>query len=99
MSSVDVVGSGRRVRKFVGFVGLALVFATYWFAQTAVDTANAACPPGVTISDINHGVGGAECGKSMLYWLCAVTAFLVSAVAILAWLAMWIMSLLIVVRK
>jgi hypothetical protein len=31
MSHIDVVGTGRRVRKFVGFVGLALALATFWF--------------------------------------------------------------------
>jgi hypothetical protein len=99
MSDVDVVGTGRRVRKFVGFVGLILAFATFWFAHTATDTWNAACPPGVTISDVNHGAGGPECGKSMIYWLWAAVSFLASAWAILAWLVMWIVSLLTVVRK
>jgi hypothetical protein len=99
MSNVDVVGTGRRVRKFVGFVGLALAFATFWLAHTATDTWNAACPPGVTISDVNHGAGGPECGKSMIYWLWAAVSFLASAWAILAWVVMWIVSLLTVVRE
>jgi hypothetical protein len=67
MSHIDVVGTGRRVRKFVGFVGLILALATFWLAHMATDTWNAACPLGVTISDINHGAGGPECGKSMMY--------------------------------
>jgi hypothetical protein len=99
MSNVDVVGTGRRVRKFVGFVGLVLVFATLWFAHMATDTWNAACPPGVTISDINHGAGGPECGKSAFYWFCAAAALLASAWAVTAWLVMWIVSLLTVVKK
>jgi hypothetical protein len=99
MSNIDVMGTGRLVRRFVGFGGLVLVLAAYWFAQTAIDTANAACPPGVTIGDINRGAGRPECGKSMIYWLWAVVFFLASAWAILAWLVMWILSLSIVVRK
>jgi hypothetical protein len=99
MSDIDVVGTGRRVRKFVGFVGLVLVFATLWFAHMATGTWNAACPPDVTIGDVNHGAGGPECGKSMIYWLWAAVSFLASAWAILAWLVMWIVSLLTVVRK
>jgi hypothetical protein len=99
MSNIDVVGTGKRIRRFVGLGGLVLVLAAYWFAQTAIDTSNAACPPGVTIGDINHGAGGPECGRSMIYWLWAVVSFLASAWAILAWLVMWILSLLIVVRK
>ncbi len=98
MSSVDIVGTGRRVRRFVGFIGLALIFATFWFAHMAIGTSNAACPPGVTISDINPGAGGPDCGRSMLYWLCAVVSFFASARAILAWLVMWITSLLTVVK-
>jgi hypothetical protein len=99
MSNVDVVGTGRRVRKFVGFIGLALVFAAFWFAHMAIDTGNAACPPHVTISDVNHGAGGPECGKSMVYWLYAAVSFFASAWAILAWLVIWIMSLLTVAGK
>jgi hypothetical protein len=99
MSNVDVVGTGRRVRKFVGFIGLALVFAAFWFAHMAIDTGNAACPPHVTISDVNHGAGGPECGKSMVYWLFAVVSLFASAWAVLAWFVMWITSLLTVVRK
>jgi hypothetical protein len=87
------------VRKFVGFVGLALALTAFWFAHTATDTWNAACPPGVTVSDINHGAGGPECGKAMLYWFCAVVAFLVSGVVIFAWIVLRIISFLIVVRK
>jgi hypothetical protein len=56
-------------------------------------------PPGVTISDVNHGAGGPECGRSMMYWLCAAVSFLAAAWAIVAWLVMWIVSLLTVVRK
>jgi hypothetical protein len=82
MSNIDVVGTERRVRKFVGFVGFALLLAAFWFAHTATDTWNAACPPGVTISDVN-GAGGPECGEAMLYWLYAVVTFLVAAVVIL----------------
>jgi hypothetical protein len=99
MSDINIVGTGRRVRKFVGFVGVALVLAAFWFAHMAIVTSNAACPPGVTIGDINHGAGGPECGKAMLYWFYAVVSFLVSAVVILAWIVMRIMSFLIVVRK
>jgi len=99
MSHIDVVGTGRRVRKFVGFVGLVLAFATFWLAHTATDTWNAACPPGVTIGDVNHGAGGPECGKSMIYWLWAAVSFLASAWAILAWVVKWIVSLLTVVRE
>jgi hypothetical protein len=51
------------------------------------------------IGDINHGAGGLECGKSMVYWLGAAASFLASAWAIVAWLVMWIMSLLTIVRK
>ena len=80
-------------------LGLTLSFMAFWLAQLAIDTSNAACPPYVTISDINHGAGGPECGKSMLYWLFAVVSLFASAWAILAWLALWIMSLLAVVRK
>src|SRR5438046_2692645 len=64
MSHIDVVGTGRCVRKLVGFIGLVLVFTTFWLAHVATDTWNAACPPGVTIGDVNHGAGGRECGKS-----------------------------------
>jgi hypothetical protein len=71
----------------------------FWLAHTATDTWNAACPPGVTISDVNHGAGGPECGKSMIYWLWAVVSFLAAAWAIVAWVVMWIVSLLTVVRK
>jgi hypothetical protein len=99
MSNVDIVATGRRVRKLVGFIGLALVFAAFWLAHMAIDTSNAACPAGITISDINHGAGGPECGTSMLYWLFTVVSFFASAWAILAWLVMWIMSLLTVARK
>jgi len=99
MTNVDIVGTGRRVRKLVGFTGLVLVLAAICLARTAIDTSNAACPPYVTISDINHGAGGPECGKSMLYWLYAVVAFVAAPWAILAWLVMWIMSLLTAVRK
>jgi hypothetical protein len=99
MSNVDIVGTGRRVRKFVGLIGLALVFAAFWFAHTAIETGNAACPPHVTISDINHGAGGPACGKSMVYWLFAVVSLFASAWAVLAWLAMWIMSFLTIARK
>jgi hypothetical protein len=99
MNNVDFVGTGRRVRKFVGFIGLALVLGAFWFVDMAIDTANVACPPHVTINDINHGAGGPECGKSMVYWLFAVVSLFASAWAILAWLAMWIMGLLAVVRK
>jgi hypothetical protein len=35
----------------------------------------------------------------MLYWLFAMVSLLASAWAILAWLVIWIMSLLAVVRK
>jgi hypothetical protein len=79
MSHIDVVGTGRRVRKFVGFVGLVLAFAAFWLGHTATETWNAACPPGVTISDVNHGAGGPECGKSAFYWFCAAAALLASA--------------------
>jgi hypothetical protein len=99
MTNLDIVGTGRRVRKFVGFIGLVLVFVALWLAHMAIDMSNAACPPHITISDINHGAGGPECGRSMVYWLFAVVSLLASAWAILAWLAMWIMSLLTVVRK
>jgi hypothetical protein len=99
MNNVDIVGTGRRVRKFIGFTGLALFFAAFWLAHTAIDTGNAACPAHITISDINHGAGGPECGKSMVYWLYAVTCLFASAWAISAWFVMWIMRLLIVVRK
>jgi hypothetical protein len=34
-----------------------------------MDTSNTACPSHITISDINRGEDGSECGKSMLYWL------------------------------
>ena len=99
MTSVDIVGTGRRVRQLVGFVGLTLSFMACWLAQTAMDTSNAACPPHVTISDINHGAGGPECGISVLYWLYAALSFVAALWAILAWLVLWIMSLLIAVRK
>src|SRR3982074_72529 len=99
MSNVDIVGTGRRVRKFVGFIGLALVFAMFWFVHMAIDTVNSACPSHVPISDINHGAGGPECGTSMLYWLSAAVSFFASAWAILVWFVMWVMSLLTVVRK
>jgi hypothetical protein len=82
-----------------GFVGLVLAFAALWLGHTAAETWNAACPPGVTISDINHGAGGPACGRSMFYWFCAAAALVASAWAILVWLVMWIVSLLTVVRK
>jgi hypothetical protein len=99
MSNVDIVGTGRRVRELIGFTGLALLFAAFWLAQMAIDTGNAACPPHTTISDINHGAGGPECGTSMVYWLYAAVSFFASAWAILAWLVIWIMSLLTVAGK
>jgi hypothetical protein len=99
MSHVDFVGTGRRVRKSIGFTSLALVYAAFWLAHMAVDIGNAACPAGITISDINHGAGGPECGKSMLYWLFAGVAFCASAWAMLAWFAMWIATLLTVIRN
>jgi hypothetical protein len=100
MTNVDIVATGRRVRKSIGFTGLALVFATFWFVHMAIDTGDAACPPHITISDINHGAGGPECGKSMVYWLFAVASLFASAWAVLAWLAMWIMSFfLTIVRR
>ena len=34
-----------------------------------------------------------------MYWLCAAVSFLAAAWAIVAWLVMWIVSLLTVVRK
>ena len=99
MTNVDIVATGRRVRKCVGFIGLALVLATFWFVHMAVDTVSSACPSHVTISDIDHGAGGPECGKSMVYWLYAAVSFFASAWAILAWLVIWIMSLLTVAGK
>jgi hypothetical protein len=99
MSNVDFVGTGRRVRKFVWFIGLALVLGAFWFVDMAIDTANVACPLHVTISDINHGAGGPACGTSMVYWLFAVVSFGASAWAISAWLVIWIMSVLAAVRK
>jgi hypothetical protein len=33
MSDINIVGTGRRVRKFVGFVGLALLLAAFWLAE------------------------------------------------------------------
>jgi hypothetical protein len=99
MTNVDFVATGKRVRKLAGFVGLVLVFVSFWLAQMAIDTSNAACPPHVTIGDINHGAGGPECGKSMLYWLLAMSSFFASAWAILAWVAMWIMSFLTIARR
>src|SRR3977135_1100037 len=93
MSNVDIVGTGRRVRKSVGFIGLALVLARFWFVNMAVDPVSSACPPGITISDINHGAGGPECGKSMVYWLYAAVSFFASAWAILAWLVVLVLRL------
>ena len=99
MTNLDIVGTGRRVRKLVGFVGLALSFMAFWLAKAAMETSNAACPPHISISDINHGAGGPECGTSMLYWLFAAASLFGSAWAILAWVVIWIMSVLTVVRK
>ena len=99
MSHIDVVGTGRRVRKFVGFVGIVLAFATFWLAQMATDTWNAACPPGVTISDVNHG--GRRTRVREVHDLLAMGRGLSSRFRVgdLAWLVMWIMSLLTVLRK
>jgi hypothetical protein len=99
MTNVDIVVTGRRLRKLVGFVGLILICAACLLVQMAMDTSNSACPPHITITDINHGAGGPECGKSMLYWLLAVASFFACAWAILAWIAMWVMSLLTVERN
>jgi hypothetical protein len=99
MSTVDIVGTGSRVRKLVGLIALALACAAFWLAHMAIETGNAACPSGIAIRDINHGAGGPECGKSMVYWLYAAVSFFASAWAILAWLVIWIMSLLTVAGK